>query len=96
MRRAGCVGLAVAALLVGGCGADRAPERDGAKRTALGGLAQVDSTVQVMRAGRRSWLVVRRYTARVPGGWGVKVQYRCQAMYTYWPRRGWSPWRCAV
>jgi hypothetical protein len=30
------------------------------------------------------------------GGWGVKVRYRCQATYTFWPRRGWSAWRCAV
>jgi hypothetical protein len=49
-----------------------------------------------MRARRRSWLVMRDYTASVPARWGVKVRYRCEATYQFWPRRGWSPWRCAL
>jgi hypothetical protein len=86
--------LLIAAAALAGCGGGAA-ERRGDERTVIRGLAHVDSAVKVTRMGR-SWLVVRDFTASVPARWGLKVRYSCRATYSFWPRRGWSAWRCGV
>jgi hypothetical protein len=93
--RAALVALLVAVALAG-CGGGGAAARGGSETAALRGIARLESTARVMRAGRRSWIVIRDYTASVPARWGLKLRYRCEATYQFWPRRGWSPWRCAV
>jgi hypothetical protein len=39
---------------------------------------------------------MRDYTASVPARWGLKLRYSCRATYSFWPHRGWSPWRCPI